>query len=519
MSERPRYKLFEGSLQDRFLNSTAKVQMFAGGFANGKTTGACIKALRIGKDYPGANILMARSTYPRLNDTLRKEFLKWCPANWIDSFTKSDNILQLTNGTVYNFRYVAQKGKSAESTTSNLLSATYDLVVIDQIEDPEIAEKDFDDLLGRMRGSARYEGDNPNMPDTGPRQMIITCNPTRNWVFRKLVKPVFDLRNGVINKDLLVELNEDQQPIYQNGYPKPMVEIFEGSTYENRDNLPADYLRTLEAAYTGQMRDRFLLGQWKAYEGLVYPQYDQTVHLREHQEMLDYFYKLQRDGYSVEILEGYDYGLAAPACYLFGFVDHRGNVFILDGFHKPETTVDWQQQQIKRIRRQYGAEAHGTTAGKVWADPSIFRRGPGGPKVVGATVAGMFQEYGIGMRRGNNNITNGVTKLQGYLVPLDYHRHPLDGTMGAPRIFFSKELSFIDEEFNDYYWDTNTQEQRIDKPRDINDHAMDTLRYLLSRRPPLARLLQRHANNNEPVYFRKWHEIETVDDPRRVRYG
>ena len=81
----PTFKLHRGSLQERFLKSRAKIQIYGGGFANGKTATSCIKAIELAKDYPGSNGLMARSTYPKLNDTLRKEFLKWCPVDWIDS--------------------------------------------------------------------------------------------------------------------------------------------------------------------------------------------------------------------------------------------------------------------------------------------------------------------------------------------------------------------------------------------------------------------------------------------------
>jgi hypothetical protein len=34
-----------------------------------------VKALQLAKDYPGSNGLIARSTFPKLNDTIRKEFL------------------------------------------------------------------------------------------------------------------------------------------------------------------------------------------------------------------------------------------------------------------------------------------------------------------------------------------------------------------------------------------------------------------------------------------------------------
>jgi hypothetical protein len=46
-----------------------------GGFGNGKTTAGVVKALELAKDYPGSNGLIARSTFPKLNDTIRKEFL------------------------------------------------------------------------------------------------------------------------------------------------------------------------------------------------------------------------------------------------------------------------------------------------------------------------------------------------------------------------------------------------------------------------------------------------------------
>jgi hypothetical protein len=182
VAERPELLLKENSLQDRFLHSRAKVQIYGGGFGNGKTTAAVIKALQLSDLYPGSTGLISRSTYPKLNDTIRKEFLKWCPPKWIVSFStgqNGDNICHLKNGTTIYFRYIAQQGTKTESSSSNLLSATFDWVIVDQVEDPEITHKDFLDLFGRLRGRARYVGDDPHMPVTGPRWMMLTCNPNR----------------------------------------------------------------------------------------------------------------------------------------------------------------------------------------------------------------------------------------------------------------------------------------------------------------------------------------------------
>ena len=337
----PTFKLQRDSLQDRFLASKTKVQLFGGGFANGKTSGACIKAIQLAKDYPGSNGLMARSTYPKLNDTLRKEFIKWCPIDWVDSFPKSanaSNTCTLKNGTTINFRYIAQQGKLGnEATTSNLLSATYDWIIVDQIEDPEIVHKDLLDLLGRLRGMTPYVGTDSSMPNTGPRWIIITCNPTRNWVYRELVRPVHELELGHINEKLLCKTNADGKMIFDDsGLPIPIIDIYEGSTYENKENLEPDFIQTLESSYKGQQRSRFLMGEWASYEGLVYPAFNESLHVMSHHSILQYLKQLQMKTDAVNFLEGYDYGLAVPFCYMVGFCDNFGNVFLLDGAYEKE---------------------------------------------------------------------------------------------------------------------------------------------------------------------------------------
>ena len=52
VAERPELLLKENSLQDKFLHSRAKVQIYGGGFGNGKTTAAVIKALQLADMYP-----------------------------------------------------------------------------------------------------------------------------------------------------------------------------------------------------------------------------------------------------------------------------------------------------------------------------------------------------------------------------------------------------------------------------------------------------------------------------------
>jgi phage terminase large subunit len=502
------YKIEEGSLHEKFQASRAKIQMFAGGFGNGKTTAAVIKAINLAKDYPGSNGLVARSTYPKLTNTIRKEFVAWIPPSWIERNVDSkQNLIQLKNGSVINFSHIAQGGKTTESSTSNLLSATYDWIVVDQIEDPEITEKDFNDLLGRLRGQTTYNGDDDTMPTSGPRWFIIMCNPTRNWVYRKLVKPLQDYMVGLHNPELI-----------RDPTGKPLMELFEGSTYANAANLPEDFITTQEAAYKGQMRERFLLGKWGAYEGLIYPQYDNTKHLINHDMMMKYYEELTIRGYTVNLVEAYDHGIASPACYGFGFIDPYGNVCLLDGFYKKEQTIHQLAKEIIAIRRKYGFVCDIDDRHTILADPAIFRRAQGTSKTVGVPVSTLFREEGVKMSRANNDILSGIAKVQTYLFVDEFRANPFTNLYNSPRLFISTNCDWVDREITDYYWKRDNSGEYEDVPNDKNDHAMDMLKYLLTNRPRIATL--NIVRPPVPAKYLSWRETEQQQqDHRKHRYG
>ena len=525
----PEFKLVKGGLQDRALQSKAKIQIIGGGFGNGKTTTAVFKALQLSQDYPGFNCLMARSTYPKLNDTLRKEFLSWCPKDWIKSFPMSvnaSNICTLKNGSTFVFRYIAQQGKNEESSTSNLLSATYDLIVVDQVEDPEITYKDFLDLVGRLRGQTPYRGTDPTMPRTGPRWMMLTTNPTRNWVYKKLVSPyhayfgrgkegdIDYVPGGLITDDLLCIRDNNGQPVTINGKPQLLLEIFEGSTYEAKAVLPEDFIQGLESMYQGQMKDRFLLGKWAAYEGLVYPQYDETVHMVSEQRIKNYLNILRDQGYDIEWIEGYDYGLASPSCYLLGFCDPSGIVIVVDGYYKKEFPIEEQFPRIKEIREEWIKE---NTSPYIEADPEIFRRGKGRQSSV--TIADMFwQDADLLVRKADNSVNHGITKVSGYLNLKRGWKNPFTLESPSPSIFFNSKLQFITEEMSSWFWKKdNVTGEREDQPQSGNDHSLDTIKYLLTSRPEASKLLPSAGRKIPPWML--WQEGADTQDVRSRRHG
>lgn len=495
------YKLEEGSPQEEFFKCRSMIQGFGGGFANGKTAAICVKGLAIALDYPGSNILMARSTYPKLNDTLRKEFFEWCPESWVKRMpTKDDNTCYLVNGSVVNFRYIGQQGKNAEQTTSNLLSATYDAVFVDQIEDPEITHKDFLDMLGRLRGTTSYRGSDTTMPARGPGWFVFTCNPTANWVYTKLVRPLHRRKKGLRDDDLLVSPKTGE----------PLLEMIEGSTYTNKHNLRDEYIELLESSYQGQFRDRFLSGMWVTYEGLVYRDFEPDVHVVDHERMVEYLEEQIDNNVLVEFIAGFDHGIASPSCYLLAFVDRRGNVSILDGFYEKEKQIYELAKMIDKINTRYGADN-----ARIFADPSIFRRA----STVGQTVGGMFQSYGTRMERGTNDIMPGITKISGYLARKRHHRSPYSGNTESPHLYVSTSVPFVNDEFLTYMWRKSTRDGKpVDEPRDGNDHAMDAIKYLLTPRPHAAKIMTIVKHEDAP--YMRWREYDlAVSDKRNHRHG
>lgn len=487
----PKYNIKENGLHHKFQLSRNKVQIIGGGFGNGKTAAVCIKALSLAQAYPGSTGLIAMASYSQLNDTIRAEFYKWVPHGFVKRWPSvNDNTIIFKNNSRINFRYIKQKGKAAATdgqTSSNLLSATYDYIIIDQVENPEILYKDFNDVLGRLRGSTMYVGHDETMPKTGPRWLMLTANPSYNWVWHKLIKPMKTfLDHGRITKELMVWPHSS----------KPMIDLFEGSTYENRDNLPEDFILGLEAAYTGQFRDRYIEGIWGAYEGLVYPSFDSKYHVLPKHEIMNYVYSLGHRGLKPVALEAFDFGIAKPSCYLFGFTDHIGRIFVLDGFYAPGLSITQIGTGILEIQSMYCGVISIEKA--IRADPAIFKRTVVSDKTLAIgkeadTVKSLIcSNFDINMRPGQNNIINGIAKVNSYLSVKTFP-HYETGIRNGCLIYFASHLDFVFDEFNSYFWKMGKDNERTDEPSDRNDHAMDDLKYMTSWLPEANELFMQAA--------------------------
>jgi hypothetical protein len=337
------------------------------------------------------------------------------------------------------------------------------------------------------------------MPSSGPQWVMLTANPSHNWFYKELVQPyLLWLKTGQRTEKLLVY--EDTK--------LPILELFESDTYANKSNLSDDYIRTLEATFKGQMRDRYLLGKWVAFEGLVHPDYDHVTHTLTRKDAEHYLADCLLHHVQVQVIEAYDFGIVSPSCYLLAFVDHMGRVIVLDGYYKTDFSYDKQPDEIRRIRAKYSGML--MFNGRIHADPAIFKKVVvAGLRETGSTIAKLFEEMGLWMRPASNDIVTGIAKVNSYLNGRKGIPHIITGEDPGPLIYFCDDLPFIQDEFNTYYWKQNPLGQRIDEPADTNDHAMNTLKYMLSYLPDVSKIVT--PKEALPKKWMQWHEVEMGD--------
>jgi hypothetical protein len=222
--------------------------------------------------------------------------------------------------------------------------------------------------------------------------------------------------------------------------------------------------------------------------------------------MVSYLDKLANNKrLKISALEGYDFGMAVPSCYLLSFVDEYGRIFVIDGFYKKEYSFEDQAREIRKIRAKYVGLLE--VDAPICADPDLFRRKVmPGYKSLGTTIAQKYEgDYGIKMRPSDNSINSGIAKVSAYLNT--YSNMPrLDQTAKSSLIYFSDDLHFIAEEFGNYFWKKNPQGEEEDRPIDRNDHALDTIKYMLSFRPKPGEIIQKQHKATPAWMF--WHEVD-----------
>lgn len=206
---------------------------------------------------------------------------------------------------------------------------------------------------------------------------------------------------------------------------------------DDNTTLDPQYVTAVKAEYTGVFYNRFILGEWCLAEGIVYPQFDRTQHVR------------QMDSPQGKWYISVDYG--TQNAFSAGLWRYDGK----QAYRVAEWYYSGRAQRRQLTNAQYlkhiQALAGGRNIEAVVVDPSA------------ASFITELRQAGFTVRKGKNDVVDGIRRVSTALQ--------------QGKLLFSPECHDCIREFSLYRWDEKAEE---DRPIKENDHAMDDVRYFVN---------------------------------------
>ena len=188
---------FRNPQQEEFFFLTNRNQCFSGGFNNGKTYVACLKAFTLLSTFPKYRMLIARQYAKDLRETTMKTFFKICPEEFILSHNRQEGITTLKNKSEVLWMHLD------ECDEQSLRGLEINSALVDQAE--EISEAIYlvlDSRIGRWDQAIVPQHlrtkDWPKTPLGNwkvPTYNMVLCNPDTqfHWLYRRYHPDCFHL--------------------------------------------------------------------------------------------------------------------------------------------------------------------------------------------------------------------------------------------------------------------------------------------------------------------------------------
>ncbi|MBE7088381.1 MAG: hypothetical protein E7370_02500 [Clostridiales bacterium] len=241
--------------------------------------------------------------------------------------------------------------------------------------------------------------------------------------------------------------------IYLNRRQSPEI-WYEFMTWEDNPYLNKKEIKLLERALSESSLDSRKYGKFSEGAGLVYPEFDESVHVIEPFEIpADWQYAISIDP-----------GLNNPLAAHWYAVDWDGNIFVVAEHYAAGKDVDFHACAIKQISRKIGWKTDGK--GRLYAliDSAANQKTLASSK----SVAELFRERDILVNTEvDKDVFAGICRVKSYLKQDN----------GEPNLYLFNTCKHMISEFKGYAWAGG------DTPVKKDDHCMDELRYLICTRP------------------------------------
>lgn len=228
----------------------------------------------------------------------------------------------------------------------------------------------------------------------------------------------------------------------------------------------------LSATMSGDTLKSRRYGQFCAGAGLVYGEFDPSVHVIEPFGVpKEWFDKISIDP-----------GLNNPTSVHWYAVDGDGVVFVIAEHYEAKRDISYHALKIKEICARLGWEG-----GKFGIEALIDSAANQKTLAAAKSVAELFYEQGIAVNtRVDKDVYSGINRVKAYLKPLE----------GGPKLYIFSSCANLIREIKGYRWGEG------ERPVKAEDHALDELRYYIASRP------EPHAPSAHPTEIQK--DIESL---------
>ena len=213
------------------------------------------------------------------------------------------------------------------------------------------------------------------------------------------------------------------------------------STTAGNPYLSREFVESLHAAYEGKFAQQELLGEFVGFDGLVYEEFDRGRNVKAFPARS-----------WARVFGGLDEGYTNPAVILIVGQDRDGRLHVMHEFYQRRQLQADVVIEAKRLMREYQVS-------EFVADPSA------------AGLIADMRRAGIPTVPANNAVMVGIQAVKARL--------PAAGD-GLSRLTVDPSCVNLLGEFEGYVWRGGKDGLR-DEPEKSNDHAMDGLRYVVSR--------------------------------------
>lgn len=232
--------------QARFINNTTSrecgIHVFVGGAGAGKSQGLCQPAQECAVSLPSNEICIARKFARDLRRTTWREFISTVPRAWVLDERKIDMEILMRSS---DERAPSRITFIGLDDSARLGSTQFGQVFVDEAN--EIGLDDFITLRQRLRHRLQ--------PFVDPSQSPFAFNDARKrWQMTRFIALAC---NPIPNPDHWLRQLYVSGMVAGRRMDRTMVRV---STYDNRENLPEEYIQTLEEQPEAERR-RMLLGE------------------------------------------------------------------------------------------------------------------------------------------------------------------------------------------------------------------------------------------------------------------